>query len=512
MNAPAATHPSRSRSSGGDLLLLIVCLAQFMVILDIGIVNVALPSIRGALDFSPVGLQWVVNAYTLTFAGFLLLGGRASDLFGRRRVFLAGTALFALASLGCALSDSRELLVGARAVQGIGAAVISPASLAILTTAFSEGRERNRALGFWGAMGGIGGASGVLLGGLLTQGFGWQSVFLVNVPVGVAVLVAGRRLIPEGRAELGHRHLDLRGAILVTTGFVVLVYGIVRSDTLGWGSAGVLGPIVAGLALLAAFLFVEGRLSRAPLMPLRIFAMARLRAANIVILALYSAVFVMWFFVSLYVQQVLGFDAIQTGLGFLPMTLAVAVASWQAPRLTARFGARGTLTSGMLLAAAGLLLLSRIAPGDSYAAAVLPGGVLTATGLGLSLVPATIVAVQGVAPGEAGLASGLLNTSRMFGGALGLAVLTTIASSRTHAAELAGAGHLTAVTDGYGLALMVGGGICLAGAAAAARLLRGETDVGLADDAAGSDSRRTPLRSRGLAAVATRAGAALSRR
>jgi EmrB/QacA subfamily drug resistance transporter len=375
--APAAIHPSRSRS-GDDLLLLIVCLAQFMVILDVGIVNVALPSIRGALHFSPVGLQWVVNAYTLTFAGFLLLGGRASDLFGRRRVFLAGTALFTLASLGCALSDSRELLVGARAIQGIGAAVISPASLAILTTAFSEGKERNRALGFWGAMGGIGGASGVLLGGLLTQGFGWQSVFLVNLPVGAAVLASGRRLIPEGRAELGHRHLDLRGAFLVTAGFVVLVYGIVRSDTLGWGSAGALGPIVAGLALLGAFLFVEGRLSRAPLMPLWIFAMARLRAANLVILALYSAVFVMWFFVSLYVQQVLGFDAIETGLGFLPMTLAVAVASWQAPRLTARFGARRTLTGGMLLAAAGLLLLSRIAPGASYAAAVLPGGVLTA--------------------------------------------------------------------------------------------------------------------------------------
>ncbi len=476
MNAFALARPriERARQSSGPLLL-IVCLAQFMVILDVSIVNVALPSIRGSLHFSTVGLQWVVNAYTLTFAGFLLLGGRASDLFGRRRVFLAGTALFTFASLVCALSGSRGVLIGARSLQGIGAAVISPASLAILTTSFAEGRERNRALGFWGAIGGIGGASGALLGGILTQGLGWEWVFLVNVPVGAAVLAAGPRVIPEGRAQLAHRHLDLRGALLVTSGFVALVYGIVRTDTLGWGASGVLAPIAVGIALLLCFLLVEGKVSRAPLMPLWIFRMARLRAANVVVLALYSAVFVMWFFLSLYAQEVLGFDAIQTGLGFVPMTLGVALASSQAPRITARVGARWTLTAGMLLAAAGLALLSGIAPGDSYATSVLPGGVLSAVGLGLSLVPATIVAVQGVPNGEAGLASGLLNTSRMFGGALGLAVLSTIASSRTQAQLLAGTDHLRALTDGYDLALLVGAAICAAGAAAAAWMLRPAT-------------------------------------
>jgi EmrB/QacA subfamily drug resistance transporter len=473
MSTFALAHPRVQRAQRNpDLLLLIVCLAQFMVILDVSIVNVALPSIRGALHFSTVGLQWVVNAYTLTFAGFLLLGGRASDLFGRRRVFLIGTALFTLASLACAVSGSRGVLVAARSAQGIGGAIISPASLAILTTSFAEGRERNRALGLWGAIGGIGGASGALLGGVLTQGLGWQWVFLVNVPVGLAVVAAAARVVPEGRAELGHRHLDLSGALLVTAGFVSLVYGIVRTDTLGWGASGVLVPVGVGIALLGMFLFVEGRLSTAPLMPLRIFALRRLRAANAVVLALYAAVFVMWFILSLYVQQVLGFDAIDTGLGFIPMTLSVALASWRAPRIAARIGTRWTLTAGMLCAAVGLWLLSGISPGGSYAAAVLPGGVLSAAGLGLALVPATIIAVQGVPSGEAGLASGLLNTSRLLGGALGLAVLSAIASSRSHAELHAGVAPLRALTDGYGLALLVGAIVCAVGAAGAAVLLR----------------------------------------
>jgi EmrB/QacA subfamily drug resistance transporter len=473
VNALAAARPRLERvRRHPELLLVVVCLAQFMVILDISIVNVALPSIRGSLHFSTLGLQWVVNAYTLTFAGFLLLGGRASDLFGRRRVFLAGTALFTLASLACALSSSRALLIGARSLQGIGGAVISPASLAVLTTSFAEGRERNRALGFWGAIGGIGGASGALFGGLLTQGLGWEWVFLINVPVGLAVLALGRSVVPEGRTELGHRHMDLTGALLVTAGFSSLVYGIVRTDALGWGAFGVLGPIGVGLALLAAFAVVEGRLSQAPLMPLGIFRLRRLRAANAVVLALYSAVFVMWFFLSLYDQQVLGFDAIQTGLGFLPMTLSVALASTLAPRLTAAIGARWTLTLGMVASAVGLLLLTGIAPGGSYAGSVLPGGMLSAAGLGLALVPATIVAVQGVPRSQAGLASGLLNTSRLLGGALGLAVLSTIAASHSHSELANGTAGLRALTDGYSLALTVGAIVCGLGAAAAALLLR----------------------------------------
>jgi EmrB/QacA subfamily drug resistance transporter len=457
---------------GSNAVLVLVCLAQFMVILDVSIVNVALPSIRDSLHFSVTGLQWVVNAYTLTFAGFLMLGGRASDLLGRRRVFLAGTALFALASLACALSDSRGLLIGARALQGIGGAVISPASLAIITTSFAEGRERNRALGVWGAVGGIGAASGALLGGLLTQGLGWQWVFLVNVPVGIAVLAIAPALVPAVRAELGHRHFDVTGALLVTTGFIALVFGIVRSDTLGWAAPGVLLPVGAGVALLAAFVAVEGRFATAPLVPLRIFRRARLRAANLVVLALYSGVFVMWFFTSLYVQQVLGWDAIKTGLGFLPMTIGVAIASSRAPRLAARFGTRATITAGMSLAALGLLILTGMHPGGGYLETVLPGGMAAAVGLGIALVPSTIVAVQGVPTAEAGVASGLLNTSRLLGGALGLAVLSTIANAQTHAALRGGAPALAALTDGYGRALLVGAMIVAAGAVAAATLLR----------------------------------------
>ena len=472
MNAFALAQPriARARRSPG-LLLAIICVAQFMVILDVAVVNVALPSIRVSLGFSTAGLQWVVNAYTLTFAGFLMLGGRASDLLGRRRVLLTGIGLFTLSSLACALATSPGLLIAARTVQGIGGAIISPASLAILTTSFAEGRERNRALGAWGAIGGIGAASGALLGGILTQGLGWQWVFLVNVPVGAIVLAIAPRIVPEGRADLGHRHFDLGGALLVTAGFVALVYGIVRAEALGWGAGSVVGPIAAGLLALAAFAIVEGRFAQAPLVPLRILALPRLRAANAVVFALYSGVFVMWFLVSLYLQEVLGYDAIETGLAFLPMTVAVAIAAARAPSVVARLGTRWTITLGMLTAAVGLGLLTAIHPHASYTA-VLPGGILAAAGLGLALVPSTIVAVQGVPAAAAGVASGLLNTSRLLGGALGLALLTTIADSRTHGALRAGARPLQALTDGYGTALLVAAIVVALGALAAAALLR----------------------------------------
>ncbi len=458
--------------SGSGGLLLLVCLAQFMVILDVSIVNVALPSIRSGLGFSTTGLQWVVNAYTITFGGFLMLGGRAADLLGRRRVFLVGTALFSAASLLCALASSRGLLLGARAVQGFGGAVISPASLSIITTSFTEGPRRNRALGAWGAMAGLGGASGVLLGGLLTQGLGWPAIFLINVPVGIAVVLASRRVIPESRGEQEHRHFDLAGAVLVTAGLVVAVYGIVRSETLGWGSAGVLAPLALAGLLLALFTLVEGRFARAPLMPLAILRMPRLRAANLVVALLYSAVFAMWFFLTLYLQQVLHYSALRAGLSFLPMTLSIVATSSLAPRLVARFGVRPVLATGMLSAAVGLALLTGVAPGGSYLGTVLPGGVLGAAGLGLSLVPATIAAVQGVSSAQSGLASGLLNTSRLAGGALGLAVLSTIADSHTRTQLAGGASRLGALTSGYQLALGVGALICLAGALAAVALLR----------------------------------------
>ncbi len=471
---PDPTTSSPSRRSASTVLLVLVCLAQFMVILDVSIVNVALPSIRGDLHFSATGLQWVVNAYTLTFAGFLLLGGRAADLVGRRRVFLAGVALFSVSSLVCALASSQGLLLGARALQGLGGAIVSPASLAIITTSFGEGAERNRALGTWGAMAGLGGAAGVLFGGLLTQGLGWPAIFVINVPIGLAVVVAARRVIPESRreADAPQRHFDLAGALLVTLGLVAVVYGIVRTDVLGWGSIGVLAPLAAGLVLLAAFAVVEGRIARDPLIPLRVFAQPLLRAANLTVLLLGSALFAMWFFVSLYLQQVLGYDALQAGLAFLPMTLTIVAASTQAPRLVARLGVRVVLTVGLGLAALGLAWFSRLAPGGSYVLDVLPGGLLAATGMGLSLVPATIAAVQGVPASESGLASGLINTSRLMGGALGLAALSTLASSRTGSALAGGTARLAALSDGFDVAFLAGAGILVIAAVVAATLVR----------------------------------------
>jgi EmrB/QacA subfamily drug resistance transporter len=454
-----------------NLLLAIVSLAQFMVVLDVSIVNVALPSIRTDLGFSATGLQWVVNAYTLTFAGFLMLGGRASDLLGRRRMFVAGTSLFALASLVCAAASSQGLLVGARALQGIGGAIVSPATLAIITSSFPEGLERNRALGVWAATAGLGASAGVLLGGVLTESVSWQSIFLVNVPVGLALVVAGRAVIAEGRRD-GERHFDVTGAALITLGLVGLVYGIVRSDALGWGSPGVLGPIAAGLATLALFAFVEQRVARAPLVPLAIFRRAQLSAANVVVLLLYAAMFSMFFFVTLYLQQVLHYSALGAGAAFLPTTLGIATASSLAPRVLARLGPRHTMTVGMLLVALGLAWYSGLSPDSSYLAVVLPGSVLTAAGVGLALVSATIVSVQGVPASQSGLASGLLNSARLMGGALGLAALSTVAASSTHAALVAGSGPAQALTDGYGSALRVGALVGLAGAAIAAAIIR----------------------------------------
>jgi EmrB/QacA subfamily drug resistance transporter len=463
------TSTARTRKRA---LLVLVCLAQLMIILDVSIVNVALPSIRGGLHFATTGLQWVVNAYTVTFAGFLLLGGRASDLLGRRRVFVAGTALFVLSSLACAFAGSRSVLIGARALQGLGGAIISPASLAIIATSFAEGRERSRALGVWGAMGGVGGAFGVLMGGVLTQELGWPAIFLVNVPIGAAVIFFAGGLIPAGLPAPGKRHYDLSGALLVTAALTALVYGIVRTDTLGWGAPGVLVPLGIGAALLALFVLVEGRIARWPLMPLHIFRVARLRAANVIVFLLYAAVFGMWFFLSLYLQQVLHYDALRTGLSFLPMTLSIVATSTLAPRLVARFGERRVLSVGMLSAAGGLGLLSGVHSGAGYAAAVLPGGVLAAIGLGLSLVPATIAAVSGVEAAQSGLASGLLNSSRLMGGALGLAALSMLAASRTHADLLLGASGGSALSSGFGLAFAVAAGVSLLGALAAVTLLR----------------------------------------
>jgi EmrB/QacA subfamily drug resistance transporter len=484
VNPVTAARGIVSRNS--NALLLVVCLGQFMVILDVSIVNVALPSIKDALGFSTNGLQWVLNGYTLTFAGFLLLGGRAADLFGRRRMFYAGTLLFSGASLLCAIAPSSEALVAARAIQGIGGAILSPATLAIITTSFDEGAPRNRALGAWGAVGAIGATSGVLLGGILTEAFSWPAIFLINVPIGVAIVLFSTRLIPEGRSEVKNRHFDLPGAILVTLGMVALTYGIVTTDRLGWGSLGVLGPVVAGAVLLIAFGIYEQSLTRhpqrVPLMPLSVFRLRNLRAANLVIFLLYAAIFGFWFFQSLYMQGTLHYSALETGIAFVPMTAAVGTGASLAPRLARLIGARWVLAAGMLFATIGEFLLTSVHPGGSYAANVLPGGVLGALGLGLALVPATIVAVQGVPRAVTGLASGVLNTSRFIGAALGLAVLSTLAANHTQSEIDSGTSAAKALTDGFQLQFGVGAAFCLVGAIAAVVLLRpqraAEAEVG----------------------------------
>ncbi len=448
-----------------------MCLAQFMVILDVSIVNVALPSIGSGLGFSSTALQWVINAYTIAFAGFLLLGGRAADLLGRKPIFLIGTAAFSLFSLAAALSDSQTTLLGARALQGLAAALMSPATLSIVTTSTKAGTERTRALGIWAAVGGLGASSGALLGGLLTQAFGWPAIFAVNVPLGAAAVLIGLRVIPaDGLRDVeSERHFDLLGAVLVTAGLATLAYGIVRTDVLGWGSPGVLTPVAVALALLGGFLYVEHEVSRWPLMPLSIFRVAQLRWANVIIVLMYAGMFSMFYFMTLFLQQVQGDGALAAGVSFLPTTLSVFTSSNIAPRLLARFGLRTTLSGGMLLATVGLLWLTRITPGLSYVE-FLPALILSGLGMGTSLVSGTVAAMQGVPAAESGLASGLLNTSRMIGGALGLAVLSTVAASVTRG-DL-DASHALAVTHGYTVAMTLGAGATLIGALVAVTLLR----------------------------------------
>ncbi|MCW3038157.1 MAG: transporter, partial [Solirubrobacterales bacterium] len=447
-----------------SLTLLLCCLAQFMVILDVSIVNVALPSIQGDLRFSDADLQWVVNAYTLAFAGFLLLGGRAADILGRREVFVAGISLFALASLVGGVAQNEGMLVAARAAQGLGGAIVAPATLSILTTTFTEGAERNRALGLWGAMGGVGGATGALLGGLLTETLSWRWILLINVPVGLAVVVAALRvLMPRVTTPGAQRRFDLAGAFSVTAGLVVFTYGIVGTEQHGWASARTLLVLGLGLVLLGVFLTIESRIAKAPLMPLRIFASRPLTAANVVVFCMGGAAFAMWYFVSLYLQKVLGYAPIKTGLAFLPMTLAIVLCSQLASRLTGRLGPGPVLAVGMTSIAFGMLLFTGVSADGGYLADVLVPSLLCAAGIGFSFVPVTIAATAGVDRSEAGLASGLVNTFRQVGGSLGLALLATVATQRT--ADVAGrVPNPVALTDGFQRAFLVGAGFALVGA------------------------------------------------
>jgi EmrB/QacA subfamily drug resistance transporter len=446
------------------LTLVLCCLAQFMVVLDVSIVNVALPSISTDLGFDPATLAWVVNAYTLAFAGFLLLGGRAADLLGRREVFAGGLALFALASLAAGLAQSELALVAGRAAQGLGGAIVAPAGLSILTTSFPEGHERNRALGAWGAMGAIGGASGAILGGLLTETLGWRWILFINVPIGLVGALAALHVVRGPRRDTGStQQFDLAGALTVTLGLVILTYGIVESNDHGWGSARTLLTLAAGAALLVAFAIVEGRLAARPLVPLRIFASRALSGANIVVFCLGGSVFAMWYFVSLYLQQVLGYSPIEAGLAFLPMPLTIAACTQAATRLTGRLGAGPVLAGGMGLIATGMLLFTAIDADGTYARDVLVPSLLCAAGIGFSFVPVTIAATAGVHRSEAGLASGLVNTSRQMGGSIGLALLATLATSRT--TGLTGdVSHVEALTEGFHRAFALGAGFALAGA------------------------------------------------
>ncbi|HWX51671.1 MAG TPA: MFS transporter, partial [Solirubrobacteraceae bacterium] len=432
--AGAARGPLRavgpSESSAGPqpaLLLTACCLAQFMVILDIAIVNVALPSIERSLSFPAADLQWVVNAYTIAFAGFLMLSGRAADLFGHRRTFVTGLLLFSLASLIGGTAMDREVLIGARALQGLGGAIMAAASLTIITSSF-VGAERNRAIGLWGAMNGAGGAAGTLLGGIITQELSWRWILLINLPIGIAVALIARAVVPERRRETpAAGGFDLAGALSVTTGLLALVYGIVSAGSSGWGSLQALGPISLGVALLGFFVVVESRLAQAPLVPLKVFSNKLLRVSNIAVVLLSAALFPMWYFASLYLQKVLHMQPLDAGLAFLPMSLTILACAMQAGRLVARFGAGPVLASGLSLLAIGLALFSRISVGGDYLSDFLLPSLLVSSGIGLSIVPSTIAATATAAPGEAGLASGLVNTSRQFGGALGLAILTSLA-------------------------------------------------------------------------------------
>ncbi len=412
------------------LVLVLVCLAQFMVILDATIVNVALPTIQGDLEMTDTSLQWIVNAYTLLFGGFLLLGGRAGDLAGRKRVFLAGVVLFTTASLLCGLANGANWLIMTRGLQGLGAALVSPAALAIVTSTFREGAERTKALGVWSAIAVGGGAVGLVLGGVLVEVLSWQWIFFVNIPVGVATFLLSLRFVPESRDDHMHRSFDLAGAVTVTSGLIALVYGIVRSADSGWGSGEVLGILALSAVLLVAFVVIEQR-SAEPLVRLSIFSVRTVRGANVAMLVVAMGLFAMFFFNTLFLQRVLGFSALEAGLAFLPFTAGIIIGAGLSQQLIPRLGAREVPLIGLAMAAGGMLLFLRLTPESTYLSDILPGILITSIGMGLTFVPVTLIATSGIPVDDAGLASGLFNTSQQIGGALGLALLSTFAANKT---------------------------------------------------------------------------------
>jgi EmrB/QacA subfamily drug resistance transporter len=435
--------------------LAVLGIAYLMVVLDVSIVNVALPSIQTELGFAPENLQWVISGYGLTFGGFLLLGGRVGDLLGRRLLFMIGLALFAVFSLVCGLSNSDGMLIAARALQGVGGAILAPSVFSIVSVTFAEGSERNKALGILGAIAGSGAAIGVLAGGVLTEYVGWEWIFFVNVPIAAVTLLFVRRFVAESRADALRRHFDSLGAVTVTASLMLLVYGLTQANNAGWGSGQTIGVLLGAVVLMAAFLAIEYR-SPSPLMPLSFFKRRTPTGANIVGFGLGTIVFGMFFLLSLYMQQVLGFSALKTGVGYLAVALTAVVASGVAQALVTKAGVKPVLAFGMALLAGGLLYFTQISVDGTYSGDLLIGFLLIGVGLGFAFVPVSIAALAGVPPIEAGLASGLINTTQQIGGALGVAILTTVSTTRTENLLEDDVARPLALTEGFSLAFWVG--------------------------------------------------------
>ena len=466
------------------LALLVLCLGDLMIVLDTTVVNVALPSIRTALGFSDASLAWVVNAYLLTFGGFLLLGGRLGDLYGHRRLFLIGIALFTASSLACGVANAQWFLIAARGVQGLGGAVVSAVALSLMTNLFTESAERARAMGVFGFVAAGGGSIGVIVGGVLTDALDWHWIFLANLPVGIVVSGLSLLLLPAARGRTASRHLDVAGAIAVTASLMLAVYAIVNGNATGWVSAATLGLLAAAAAALAIFLSIEARV-RAPLMPLGLFRQRNLAVANIVGV-LWAAAMFAWFFLSaLYFQLVLGYSPLQVGLAFLPANLIMAAFSLGlSAKLVLRFGIRAPLAVGLLVAALGLLLFARAPLAGDFAVDVLPSMLLLGLGAGIAFNPILLAAMSDVAEGESGLASGLVNTAFMMGGALGLAILASLAAARVEFLRASGAGALAALNGGYHAAFLVGALFAALAAVLGATLLRPVSAAPRAIDAA----------------------------
>ncbi|MGH3115628.1 MAG: DHA2 family efflux MFS transporter permease subunit [Gaiellales bacterium] len=460
-------------SRGRWLALLVLCFGDLMIVLDVTIVNVALPSIREDLGFSETSLAWVVNAYLITFGGFLLLGGRLGDLFGHRRLFLIGLGVFTLASLACGLAGSQEFLIGARAVQGLGGAVVSVVALSLTMIMFTEPAERAKAMGIFGFVLSGGGTAGVLLGGVLTDLLSWNWIFLVNLPVGVAVVALSLVLLPAARAPADGGRLDLAGAVTVTASLMVAVYAIVNGNETGWTSGQTIGLLAAAVALLALFLGIEAR-TRSPLVPLGLFRFRNLSTANVVGVLMAGGMFAAFFLSALYLQQVLGYTPLEVGLAYLPSTVIWGTASFAlSDKLVMRFGIKPPLLAGLSLMAVGILLFARAPVDGNFVVDILPAMALQGFGAGIGFNPILLAAMGDVKPSEAGLASGVVNTSFMMGGALGLAVIASLAVSRTDSLLASGEGQLAALTGGYHLGFLVGALFTGVAAVLGGALLRG---------------------------------------